>query len=139
VRISLDADPDRQLEGEVASVANVGEQRPNSDAKVFEVKITVSRPDTTLRPGMTTGNVIRTSSLTGVLSIPLEAIVPDASTPFVFVRRSGRIVRQEVATGAMNDTHVVITAGLAVGEEVLLVAPADAASMPTERLADVAR
>jgi RND family efflux transporter MFP subunit len=139
VRISLDADPDRQLEGEVASVANVGEQRPNSDAKVFEVKITVSRPDTTLRPGMTTGNVIRTSSLTGVLSIPLEAIVPDASTPFVFVRRSGRIVRQEVATGAMNDTHVVITAGLAAGEEVLLVAPADAESVPTERLADVAR
>ena len=139
VRISLDADPERRLDGEVASVANVGEQRPNSDAKVFEVKITVSRPDTTLRPGMTTGNVIRTSSLTGVLSIPLEAIVPDASTPFVFVRRGGRIVRQEVATGAMNDTHVVITAGLVAGEEVLLVAPADAASVPTERLADVAR
>ncbi|HMS01665.1 MAG TPA: efflux RND transporter periplasmic adaptor subunit [Gemmatimonadaceae bacterium] len=139
VRISLDADPERRLDGEVASVANVGEQRPNSDAKVFEVKITVSRPDTTLRPGMTTGNVIRTSSLTGVLSIPLEAIVPDASTPFVFVRRGGRIVRQEVATGAMNDTHVVITAGLVAGEGELLVAPADAASVPTERLADVAR
>lgn len=139
VRISLDADPERRLDGEVASVANVGEQRPNSDAKVFEVKITVSRPDTTLRPGMTTGNVIRTSSLTGVLSIPLEAIVPDASTPFVFVRRGGRIVRQEVATGAMNDTHVVITAGLVAGEEVLLVTPADAEAVPTERLADVAR
>ena len=139
VQISLDADPERRLDGEVASVANVGEQRPNSDAKVFEVKITVSRPDTTLRPGMTTGNLIRTASLRGVLSVPLEAVVPDASTPFVFVRRGGRVVRQEVATGAMNDTHVVITAGLAAGEEVLLVAPADADALPTTRLADVAR
>ena len=39
--ITLDADPAGSLTGTVASVANVGEQRPNADAKVFEVKITV--------------------------------------------------------------------------------------------------
>src|SRR5262245_5434434 len=48
--ISLDADPTKRLTGTVTAVANVGEQRPNTDAKVFEVKLVIDQPDTTLRP-----------------------------------------------------------------------------------------
>jgi RND family efflux transporter MFP subunit len=139
VRITLDADPDRTLEGTVIAVANVGEQRPNSDAKVFEVKINVTAPDTTLRPGMTTGNIIQTASIPDALFIPLEAVVTDESIPYAFVRRGGRVVRQEITTGAMNDTHVVVSAGLEAGEEVLLVPPADAAKLTTRRLGDASR
>src|SRR5450759_4524115 len=51
VTITLDADPTRKLKGTVVAVANVGEQRPNADAKVFEVKVTVEQADSTLRPG----------------------------------------------------------------------------------------
>lgn len=139
VRITLDADPDRSLEGRVIAVANVGEQRPNSDAKVFEVKINVTAPDTTLRPGMTTGNIIQTASLPDALFIPLEAVIAEESVPYAFVRRGGRVVRQEITTGAMNDTHVVVSAGLDAGEEVLLVPPADAAKLTTRRLGDASR
>ena len=39
-------------------VANVGEQRPNSDAKVFEVRVEIDGTDPTLRPSMTTSNKI---------------------------------------------------------------------------------
>jgi hypothetical protein len=137
VRITLDADPDRTLEGTVLAVANVGEQRPNSDAKVFEVKINVTAPDTTLRPGMTTGNIIQTASIPDALFVPLEAVVTDEAVPYVFVRRGGRVIRQEITTGAMNDTHVVVSAGLESGESVLLVPPADAAKLTTRRLSDV--
>jgi multidrug resistance efflux pump len=49
VALTLDADPSKKLVGKVSAVANVGEQRPNSDAKVFEVKVLVEKPDTTLR------------------------------------------------------------------------------------------
>ena len=38
------------LSGTVATIANVGEQRPNSNAKVFEILISVQQRDTTLRP-----------------------------------------------------------------------------------------
>lgn len=134
VRISLDSDPGKQLEGTVTAVANVGEQRPNSDAKVFEVKITVTAPDTTLRPGMTTANVIETARLTDVLSVPLEAVTTEDNVPYVFVRRGSRVVKQEIATGAMNDTHVVVSAGIETGESVLLVPPADAATLTPSRL-----
>lgn len=138
VTITLDADPSRTLAGTVAAVANVGEQRPNSDAKVFEVKVTVTAPDTTLRPGMTTGNIIETARLEAVLSIPLEAVTTEDNVPYAFVRRSGRVEKQEIATGALNDTHVVVVDGLEDDDEVLLVPPADAGAMTPRRLARVA-
>src|SRR5689334_15847730 len=77
VNISLDADPTKKLRGTVTAVANVGEQRPNQDSKVFEVKINVEQSDTTLRPGMTTSNAIETASIQNVLSVPLEAVTSD--------------------------------------------------------------
>lgn len=134
VRISLDSDPTKQLSGKVMQVANVGEQRPNSDAKVFEVKVLVANADTTLRPGMTTGNAIETTVLKNVLSVPLEAVTSIDDVPYVFKRSGARVVRQEVETGAMNDNEVVIVKGVEAGETVLLVPPADAAKLEPVRL-----
>lgn len=138
VRISLDSDPDKQLTGKVVSVANVGEQRPNADAKVFEVKITVQEADTTLRPGMTTANAIMTSKVDQALYVPLEAVTNDSSLAFVYKRSGGRTVRQQIETGEMNDNEVVVRRGLAKGDEVLLAPPADAAALETRRLPDAA-
>ena len=134
VELALDSDPDKRLRGTILAVANVGEQRPNSDAKVFEVKVTVVGADTTLRPGMTTSNAIETARLTNVLSLPIEAVTSTDSVPYVFKRSGVRVVRQEVETGAMNDNEIVIVRGLEVGDEVLLVPPPNAARMDLQRL-----
>jgi RND family efflux transporter MFP subunit len=134
VAITLDADPSKHLTGKVASVANVGEQRPNADAKVFEVKVLVDQADTTLRPGMTTATAIETYSIPEALSVPLEAVMSEGDTPFVFKRNGSRVIRQEVETGAMNDDEVVIRRGLEANDEVLLTPPPDKADIETVRL-----
>jgi multidrug efflux pump subunit AcrA (membrane-fusion protein) len=123
VTITLDADPSKRLTGKVASVANVGEQRPNADAKVFEVRVTLTQSDTTLRPGMTTGNAIETLRIPSALSVPLEALYGDTGVAFVYRQSGSRIVKQEVVAGAMNDHEVVIERGLAERDLVLLSAP----------------
>ncbi len=124
--VTLDADPTKKLTGKVTSVANVGEQRPNTDAKVFEVKLTIDQADTTLRPGMTTGNAIETHRSAAALFIPLEAVSSEHGVPIVFKQAGGRIVKQEIETGAMNDDEVIVEQGLVEGDRVLL-------SMPTRR------
>lgn len=134
VELALDSDPNKRLTGTIAAVANVGEQRPNSDAKVFEVKVTVAGSDTTLRPGMTTSNAIETARLQNVLSVPIEAVSSSDSVPVVYKRSGVRVLRQEVQTGAMNDNEVVILRGLDAGDEVLLVPPPNAARLPLQRL-----
>ncbi len=124
VTLSLDADPSKKLTGTIIQVANVGEQRPNSDSKVFEVRVKVEKPDTTLRPGMTTSNAIETQTIKEALFIPIEAVHSDSGTAYVYKRDGSKLVRQEVETGAMNDDEVVIMRGLAVDEKVVLAPPA---------------
>lgn len=135
VAISLDADADKKLTGTVVSVANVGEQRPNADAKVFEVKITIAEADTTLRPGMTTANAIETATVKNARWVPIEAVNADSGVSYVYRLDGRRVVRQEVETGAMNDNEVVIARGLDADDRVLLVPPTDGtAKSPIVRL-----
>lgn len=134
VKVTLDADPSKELVGTVKQVANVGEQRPNSDAKVFEVVVSIEKPDTALRPGMTTGNEVSTQSLKDVLSIPLEALVVEDGIPVVFKQEGDRVIKQEVATGAMNDDEVVVVKGLDEGDTVLLSPPLNRNELVVNRL-----
>ena len=134
VAITLDADPAKKLAGTVASVANVGEQRPNADAKVFEVRVTVAGTDTTLRPGMTTGNAIETYTTDNALYVPIEAVNSEDGVAFVYRQSGGGAVKQEVVTGAMSDDEVTILRGLKNGDHVLLSPPRDHDRMSIKRL-----
>jgi hypothetical protein len=125
VTISLDSDPTKKLPGTVTAVANVGEQRPNADAKVFEVKILLDHADTTLRPGMTTSNAIETNIVKGALFVPLEAVAVDGTTPFVYKRDGSSVTKQQVETGLANENEIVIAKGLEKDDRVMLTAPAD--------------
>ncbi len=124
VVISLDAYPEKKLTGVVTSVANVGEQSPKNDSKVFEVVIRINEKDTTLRPSMTTGNHILVDHLEHVLFIPLESIhnMGD-SISFVFVKEGLSLIRKEIGTGETNENFAVVNEGLREGEKVYLSAP----------------
>ena len=134
VVLTLDADPSKKLKGTVVSVANVGEQRPNADAKVFEVKVNVEQPDTTLRPGMTTGNAVETYRIKDVVFIPIEAVSSEGGVAYVYKRSGTHVVKQEVETGAMNDDEVVIVRGLQADDPVLLSPPPDRDKLTPVRL-----
>ena len=131
VTVSLDADPSKRLPARVTQVANVGEQRPNVDAKVFEVVITIEVSDTTLRPGMTTSNAIEALVIPDAVLIPLEAVMSEGEVPYVYKRSGGRTVRQQIQTGALNDDEIVVVRGIDEGDEVMLNVPADAAGVET--------
>jgi RND family efflux transporter MFP subunit len=135
VTLTLDADPGKKLSGRVVSVANVGEQRPNSDAKVFEVKITVDQADTTLRPGMTTANAIETAVVKNAVFVPLEAVSNEGNVPYVYKRDGSRVVRQQVETGLMNDNEIVVLRGIQKDDRLLLSVPADKSDIITMNLA----
>jgi RND family efflux transporter MFP subunit len=134
VKITLDSDPTKSFTGRVTDVANVGEQRPNTDAKVFEVKILLSLADTTLRPGMTTSNGIETASIPNALFIPIEGVTSDSGVPVVYKRNGSGIVKQQIETGTMSDDEVVVLRGLEEDDRVLLTPPANAEQLALVRL-----
>ncbi len=121
VEIGLDAFPDKKFTGKVTKVANVGQKRPNSDAKVFEVIIQINESDESLRPSMTTSNAIIAEQLDEVVYVPLEAInVESDSINYVYLK-SG--VKQEVIMGMANANDVVIEKGVNEGDRVYLSTP----------------
>jgi multidrug efflux pump subunit AcrA (membrane-fusion protein) len=125
VNIGLDAQTGKKLQGIVKSVASIGEQKPNSEAKVFEVVIDVTSIDTSLRPAMTTSNSISTNTLKNVLSIPIECVHTEGTKSFVYKLDDKKAVKQEVKIGASNETHTVILKGLLAKEAVYLSIPKD--------------
>ncbi len=134
VQIALDADPTKKLQGTVTQIANVGEQKPNQDSKVFEVKIEVTRADTTLRPGMTTSNEIETASIPNVLSIPLEAVVNEAGYQYVYKKDGSRVVKQMIETGTSNDNEIIVRRGVTKDDHVLLTPPTDKTGIKTSKI-----
>ena len=134
VIVSLDSDPSKSLTGTVTEVANVGEQRTNSDAKVFEVRVLIAQSDTTLRPGMTTSNAIQTAGMSNALIIPIAAVNSDSGMSFVYKRDGSRTIKQEIETGPMSDDEVVVLRGLLENDRVLMAPPADASQLTLVRL-----
>lgn len=124
VDIGLDAFPDKRLTGVVIDVANMGQQRPNSDSKVFEISVQIYESDTTLRPGMTTSNKIIAEVLPDVIFIPVEAVHSQGdSLTYVVAREGGSSVRQEVLLGKSNSDEVVVINGLEEGSRIYLSDP----------------
>jgi hypothetical protein len=126
VDIGLDSDPSKKLKGTVTKVANVGEQRPNTDAKVFEVVVEIEGSDPTLRPSMTTSNKIVAQVLSDVVYVPLESLhLQHDSITYVFKKDGISIHKQEVMVGENNSNEVVILAGIEANDQVYLSMPKD--------------
>ena len=124
VNVGLDAYPEKKLKGVVIRVANVGEQRPNSDAKVFEVAVELEGTDPTLRPSMTTSNRIVAKVVEDALFIPLECLHNEADTITYVYRKNGlKVTKQEIIVGETNSNDAVIIGGLAENDLIFLSVP----------------
>lgn len=124
--ITVDAFPQKSYTGSVISIANVGEQLPNSDAKMFEVQIRIDGSDQTLRPAMTTWNKIIIKTFDNSVFIPLECVQTGSdSIPFVYKKNN---TKQIVVLGDLNDKNVIVKQGLEAGTEIYTTTPDDAAN-----------
>jgi len=126
VRIGIDAFPDKKFTGKVTQVANVGEQLPNSNAKVFEVNILVNEFDSIMRPSMTSKNTIITTLIINVIFAPIEAVISNDTVTYVFKKDGGRVLKQQVIAGESNDNEIILKAGVKENDELLLLPPENA-------------
>ena len=134
VAITVDAFADKEIKGEIISVANIGQQQSNSDAKVFEVEIKVTDHDTMLRPAMTTSNRIKIKELKEVLFIPLESVFSEDNIQYVFLKEGGSITKQQIETGEASEEYIVVTRGIEANNEISMIAPEGAEEIEINKL-----
>ncbi|HOX27061.1 MAG TPA: efflux RND transporter periplasmic adaptor subunit [Candidatus Krumholzibacteria bacterium] len=144
--IEVDALLDQTLTGvvaEIANSANVGGAGTTDQKTEFEVKIAITDPPATLRPGMTASADIFTKTNESALSVPIQSVAVrtvdqlvmagedrqaaeqrytadrDGFVEIVFRVESGKAVARQVTTGIQSDELIEILDGLAEGDEVV--------------------
>jgi len=131
VNIKVDAFPEKIFDGQIITVANIGQELRGQEAKVFEIVIAINQTDDILRPSMTTTNDILIYEYEDVINIPLEAFYSD-SIDYVIVKRSNGLARKQIITGATNENNVIAVEGISSGEKVLLTPPDNLDKIPYE-------
>jgi multidrug efflux pump subunit AcrA (membrane-fusion protein) len=121
VNIKVDAFPEKAYTGTVYTIANIGEQLPNSDSKMFEVQIRIDGSDPTLRPSMTTGNKLIIKTYNDAVYIPTECVQTGSdSIPFVYGKNK---TKEVVKLGESNEKNVIVEKGLEPGAVIYLNPP----------------
>jgi multidrug efflux pump subunit AcrA (membrane-fusion protein) len=125
VSVVIDAHPEPPHAGKVAKVADLAVRRdPSKAVKHLQVSVSIDQTTELMKPGMTVRAEVKVGHLDEALSIPQEAVFyRDDHVPTVFVRGFGGFSPRTVKLGITNDTHVVVTDGLAAGDVVALVDP----------------
>ncbi len=100
-------------------VSFVGMAPANGD-QLYPVEIRLENPDRRILPGMRAN--VGSTAVQGKLGIilPVEAIVEESGTAYVFIVRGDRAVKQKVDVIERNSSSVVIGKGLAPGDSVVV-------------------
>ncbi len=144
--IEVDALPDQKLKGVVYEIASSAKSAGGgtADQKTgFDIKIAVTDPPPTLRPGMTASADIVTKTNDNALSVPVQSVAvrtvdqlttkgesrrdaekryqadADGFVEVVFCIDKGKAVARQVKTGIQSDELIEILDGLAEGDEVV--------------------
>lgn len=128
---------------EISSSANTAASGTSEQKTEFEIKVAITSPPPSLRPGMTASADIVTNTNTAALSVPIQCVAlrtidqlvrkgekrADAEKRFkadrdgfvevVFCIESGKAVARQVKTGIQSDERIEILEGLKEGEEVV--------------------
>jgi len=123
VEVGFDAFPEMKIEGEVTSVANIGEKKQGSDIKLFQVLIKLKETNENIRPGMTSSNTILALKKEDVLTAPLESIFSKDSIVYVYKKSGRSIIKKQVKLGESNNEVVIIEEGIDENDVVYLNKP----------------
>lgn len=144
--IEVDALLDQVLEGvvyEIASSANVAGAGSAEQKTEFEIKVSITDPPETLRPGMTASADVFTKTNESALSVPIQSVAVrtvdqltmagedredaeerytadrDGFVEVVFCIEDGKAIAKQVKTGIQSDDYIEILEGLEEGDEVV--------------------
>jgi len=120
-RLSIDALPNARIEGRIARIEPLVDERSRSFRAVIEVPGQAG-----LVGGLFARAALRVGTVEGALVVPPAALVRDGSDPLsaaAFVVRQGKAEKLTVALGVEAPDGVQVTSGLAEGDVVVLDPP----------------
>lgn len=117
VQVRIGAIGEEPLTGTVKSVASVA----NPTTHTYPVKVALPNdPEGRVKSGMFAEVMLGTQQRTGVLAIPMDAVLPKSGESVVYVvNNENRAQAAVVQTGLDDGTYTEITSGLQAGQRVV--------------------
>ena len=120
---TLDMQPETRIRGRITKIALTADPR----TRLFDVEMTVPKPEGALRPGMIVQVEINSPGTPGLGLIPLEAIVPGASGEqsfaiFQVASETGKAIarKTEVRLGRPFGNLIAVESGIRPGDTFIL-------------------
>ena len=126
VEINIDALPKKKYSGTITKIANMGQELPGFDTKVFNVLIDLNENGKEIKPAMTTNNIIILTRLEDVVKIPRNSLFSNNGDNFVYLKKDGKKWKKIVVAGPENDREIVINSGLNIKDKIFISAPENA-------------
>jgi RND family efflux transporter MFP subunit len=123
VKVTVDAFPGEEFDGQVRSVANIGEEVAGQFLNAFKVEIEVDAHGVELLPGMTSTNRFIIHSMKDQLMVPREGVFVENGQEVVYLKTPLGTVRHEIETGGENENYVRVLEGVEEGDKVFLTPP----------------
>jgi len=120
VIVRLDAYPDLQLPGHIATLGPIG--LPGSFStrvRAFAAVITIEGSNARVLPDLTAAIDVETERIKDALVVPRDAVHQDTSGPRIRVRDASGVSAHNVTLGPSDEIDVVVTAGLQPGQVVV--------------------
>ena len=116
VRVRAVAYPDTTFTGKISHISGV----MNPEERTIHFWTEINNPTRKLKPGMFADQTIVLEKGTEVLSVPLNAVLEDGGSLFVFVEFGETYTKQEVVVGVRDDRYIEIREGLFPEEYVVV-------------------
>lgn len=115
VRISVDAFPEKNFQGEVSEIAS----QINPLTRKLKIDIEVMNEEHLLKPGMFARVEIITREYENILVVPLKAVLDREKQKVIFTVKENKAKMVPVETGVNDEEKIEIKKGLALGEKVI--------------------
>lgn len=120
--VTLTSLPGQVLSGTISEIGDAGTSQQGVVTYPISVQIEVPA-GLSLREGLSATASVVVNQLSDVLLIPAAAVLGNFVQPYVRVVNGGGVEERDVLLGASDDFWVVVSEGLADGEEVIMPAP----------------
>ena len=116
VRIRVTAYPGTTFTGKISHISDA----MDPDKRTVHFWAEVGNAAHQLKPGMFAEQTIVLEKMEEALSVPLNAVLEDGGSRFVFVERGSAYSKREIVVGSADDRYIEIRDGLSPGERVVV-------------------
>ena len=126
MKVRVDAEPGKELDGRVAELAvlpDSSSSRYTPNLKVYPCTIHINGYHPWMKPGMNAKVEIIVNQLADVIYVPVQSIEVEQDHHYCYISNNGALERREIDTGLFNDEFIEVRDGLQGGEAVALALP----------------